>query len=102
MHSLSIPTWMVHVSSVIEWIAAIWFVWRYGEVTQDSSWYWLAYGMLPALISAMCACTWHLFDNAESWNWLVTMQALTTVIGNIGLCIGAWKIWQSAQASSQE
>lgn len=96
MHTLSIPTWIVHVSSVIEWIVAIWFIWRYGEVTKDSSWYWLAYGMLPALISAMCACTWHLFDNAESWEWLVTIQALTTVIGNITLCLGAWKIWQSS------
>ncbi|MFM8309843.1 MAG: DUF2499 domain-containing protein, partial [Microcystis aeruginosa] len=24
MNALSIPTWIVHVSSVVEWIAAIW------------------------------------------------------------------------------
>ncbi|NJN88173.1 MAG: DUF2499 domain-containing protein, partial [Leptolyngbyaceae cyanobacterium SL_7_1] len=27
MHSLSIPTWIIHISSVIEWIAAIWLIW---------------------------------------------------------------------------
>lgn len=100
MHALSIPTWMVHVSSVIEWIAAMWLIWRYGELTGDRYWWGLALAMFPALISAMCACTWHLFDNAESWEWLVTLQALTTVIGNTGLCIGAWKVWKSSTVSN--
>ncbi|MCC3445573.1 MAG: DUF2499 domain-containing protein, partial [Microcoleus sp. PH2017_03_ELD_O_A] len=27
MHALSIPTWIIHVSSVVEWIAAIWLIW---------------------------------------------------------------------------
>ncbi|MGY6530576.1 MAG: DUF2499 domain-containing protein [Cyanobacterium sp.] len=96
MHALSIPTWIVHVSSVIEWIVAIWFIWRYAEVTGEDSWRWLAWGMLPALISAMCACTWHFYDNLPSLEWLVTIQALTTVIGNSTLCLGAWKIWSFA------
>lgn len=96
MHALSIPTWIVHVSSVIEWIAAIWFIWRYAEVTGEDSWRWLAWGMLPALVSAMCACTWHFYDNLPSLEWLVTIQALTTVIGNCTLCLGAWRIWSFA------
>jgi len=33
MNALSIPTWIIHVSSVIEWSAAIALVWKYGEVT---------------------------------------------------------------------
>ena len=66
MHALSIPTWVVHVSSVIEWIAAIWAIWRYSEVSGYGAWRWLSWAMLPALVSAMCACTWHFFDNAEA------------------------------------
>jgi hypothetical protein len=99
MHALSIPTWIVHVSSVIEWIAAIWFIWRYGEVTGDLTWRMLSFAMLPALISAMCACTWHFFDNPKSLEWLVTMQAATTVLGNITLCLAGWWIWQNARLS---
>jgi hypothetical protein len=96
MNVLSIPTWMIHVSSVLEWIGAIWFVWRYGEVTGNLAWRNLAWAMLPVLISAMCACTWHFFDNAESLEWLVTVQAALTVVGNSTLMAAAWWIGRSS------
>ena len=96
MHALSIPTWMVHVSSVIEWIAAIWLIWQYGELTGNKYWWGLSVGMLPALVSAMCACTWHFFDNSPDLEWLVILQASTTVIGNITMCLAAWYIWQAS------
>lgn len=98
MHALSLPTWMIHVSSVIEWIAAIWLIWRYGELKRDRVWYGLSLAMLPALISAMCACTWHFFDNPDSLRWLVMLQASTTVVGNCTLCLAAWWIWRSSTA----
>ncbi|MEO0825993.1 MAG: DUF2499 domain-containing protein, partial [Cyanobacteria bacterium J06642_9] len=72
MHALSIPTWIIHVASVAEWIAAIAFIWQYAVVCDRPAWRWLSFAMLPALISAMCACTWHFFDNAQSLSWLVT------------------------------
>lgn len=100
MHALSIPTWVVHVSSVIEWIAAIWYVAKYGEVIGSGYWYGLSFAMLPALISAMCACTWHFFDNSPSLEWLVTLQALTTVLGNCTLCIAAWLIYRNSKENS--
>ncbi len=100
MNVMSIPTWIVHVSSVIEWIAAIWFIWRYGALSGDRSWWALSWAMLPALISAMCACTWHFFDNLESLSWLVTLQAAMTVVGNCTLCLAAWWIWYVARQSS--
>ncbi|PSB01123.1 DUF2499 domain-containing protein [Merismopedia glauca] len=90
MQALSIPTWIIHVSSVMEWIAAIWLVWIYGEVTSNKSWRALSLGMLPALIGAMCACTWHFFENTLSLEWLVTLQASMTVLGNCTLFLAAW------------
>ena len=97
MEALSIPTWVIHISSVIEWIAAIWLIWSYSEVTGNKSWQALSWGMLPSLISAMCACTWHFFDNMESLNWLVTLQAAMTVVGNCTLCAAGWWIWRSSR-----
>ncbi|MCG9885866.1 MAG: DUF2499 domain-containing protein [Cyanobacteria bacterium] len=99
MHALSVPTWMVHVSSVIEWIAAILLICRYGQLTGNRAWYGFAWAMLPALVSAMCACTWHLFDNPPALDWLVTLQAATTVLGNTTLCIAAWALWKSRAAT---
>jgi len=95
MHVLSIPTWIIHISSVVEWILAIWLIWTYASVIQNLAWRWLSYGMLPALISAMCACTWHFYDNAPQLSWLVTLQATMTLVGNVTLCLAAWWIWRS-------
>lgn len=100
MHALSIPTWIIHVSSVIEWIAAIWLIWTYGEVSGNRTWYALSFAMLPALVSAMCACTWHYFDNPRSLEWLVTLQAAMTVLGNCTLCAAGWWIWRNAQSAN--
>ncbi len=97
MHALSIPTWIIHVSSVLEWIAAIWLIWQYAEVSGNPTWRWLALAMLPALVSAMCACTWHFFDNSPQLEWLVTLQAAMTVVGNSTLCLAAWALWRTRQ-----
>jgi plastocyanin domain-containing protein len=45
----------------------------------------------------MCACTWHFFDNLESLEWIVTLQAAMTVVGNFTLCAAGWWIWRSSQ-----
>ncbi|MEO1149055.1 MAG: DUF2499 domain-containing protein [Cyanobacteria bacterium J06638_22] len=100
MHVLSVPTWIIHISSVVEWILAIWLIWIYSEVSQNRAWRALSFGMLPALVSAMCACTWHFFDNAPDLAWLVTVQAAMTVVGNVTLCFAAWWIWRSPTAET--
>jgi len=99
MHALSLPTWIVHVSSVIEWIAAIVLIWQYAALSQRPAWRGLSFAMLPALTSAMCACTWHFFDNAASLSWLVTLQAAMTVVGNCTVCAAAWWIWRKSQVA---
>jgi hypothetical protein len=95
MHALSIPTWIIHISSVIEWIVAIWLIWTYGEVSRNRAWRALSLAMLPALVSAMCACTWHYFDNPESLEWLVNLQAAMTLVGNFALWAAGWWIWRT-------
>ena len=101
MHALSIPTWIIHVSSVIEWGAAIWFIWIYGEITHNRAWWGFSLAMLPALVSAMCACTWHFFDNPASLEWLVTLQATMTLIGNFTLLAAGWLLWRSSKDTQQ-
>ncbi|KAJ0239554.1 YCF49-like protein [Hirschfeldia incana] len=94
-NALSLPTWAVHVSSVVEWITAMALVWKYGERKGYESWKGLSWGMVPLLGGALCACTWHFFYNAESLEVLVALQGALTVIGNITLCIAAFRINKS-------
>jgi Protein of unknown function (DUF2499) len=100
MHALSFPTWIIHVSSVLEWTIAIWLIWVYAKMTQNYAWRGLAIAMFPALVSAMCACTWHFFDNATSLEWLVTVQAGMTLLGNMTLAIAAYKIWKGSRVTA--
>ncbi|MGK7922009.1 MAG: DUF2499 domain-containing protein [Trichodesmium sp.] len=102
MNALSIPTWIIHVSSVIEWIAAIWFISIYGNMTRNSTWYGLSFAMLPALVSAMCACTWHYFDNDPNLEWLVTLQASMTLLGNFTLLAAAWWIFSDSKKGNTD
>ena len=94
MHALSFHTWVIHISSVLEWMLAIAAVLAWGERRREPEWRWLALAMLPALASALCACTWHVFDNAQGLHWLVTLQAGLTLVGNSILALAAWHLYR--------
>ena len=78
---------MLAMAAVVAW----------GERRQEPEWRWLALAMLPALTSALCACTWHVFDNAPGLHWLVTLQAALTLVGNCTLALAAWNLFRRRQ-----
>ncbi|MCP9880927.1 DUF2499 domain-containing protein [Cyanobium sp. Alchichica 3B3-8F6] len=92
MHALSLPTWWIHVTSVLEWVVAMVAIQRLGVARREEGWRWLSLGMLPALVSAMAACTWHLFDNSPELQGLVVLQAGLTTLGNGTLALAAWNL----------
>jgi hypothetical protein len=97
MHALSLPTWWIHVASVLEWVLAMLAIQRWGLSRGERAWSWLALAMVPALVSAMAACTWHLFDNAAELKGLVVLQAGTTAIGNGAMAVAAWNIYRQSR-----
>lgn len=92
MHALSLGTWWIHITSVLEWLIAIVAVQSYGLRRGEGGWRWLALAMVPAFGSAMAACTWHLFDNSSALKGLVVLQAALTTFGNIALAAAAWNL----------
>ncbi len=101
-NALSLPTWVVHTSSVIEWIVAIQLVLNYARVTGKREYNRLAYGMLPLHASSMCAVTYHFFYNAPALSALVTLQAGLTCFGNVTLLLAAYSIYDSMKDSQEE
>ncbi|GAB4216433.1 MAG: DUF2499 domain-containing protein [Synechococcales cyanobacterium] len=97
MYALSLPTWWIHTASVVEWMVAMALVWQFARVSGHRAWRWLAWAMIPALVSAMCAITWHIFDNDPALAGLVTLQAAMTVVGNTTLALAAYWIWRQEQ-----
>lgn len=99
-NALSFPTWMIHVSSVIEWLAAIGLVSKFAQVTNNQRWRGLALAMVPLHSSGITACVYHLFYNAPNLNFLVLLQASLTLFGNGMLCIAAYRIFQEEKENS--
>ncbi|KEF42797.1 MAG: hypothetical protein ER33_04470 [Cyanobium sp. CACIAM 14] len=102
MHALSLPTWWIHITSVLEWVLAILAVQAFGRRRREGGWRWLSLAMVPALVSAMAACTWHLFDNSPDLRGLVVLQAALTGLGNVALALAAWNLLRLQRLSGEE
>ncbi|CAM9823997.1 unnamed protein product, partial [Laminaria digitata] len=96
-NALSFPTWMVHVSSLIEWLAAMTYVWRFADVSGLKEWKGLTWGMLPLHTSGLIACTYHIFYNSPELISLVAMQAGLTCFGNATMAFATWRVWQAGK-----
>lgn len=99
-NALSFPTWVIHVSSLVEWLVAMGLVWKYAEVSNNPRWKGLTWGMLPLHTSGICACTYHLFYNAPSLNVLVAIQAALTCFGNFTMAVATYRICQSREETA--
>ena len=97
MHELSFGTWLIHISSVIEWIFAIFVIYKISTLKKYNSFFWLSIAMVPNLIGAMCAITWHIYDNQDALYGLVTLQGIFTFIGNSTLALAAIKIFRGKE-----
>jgi len=91
-NALSLPTWIIHISSLLEWLGAMALVWKYAEVTGNERWKGLTWGMLPLHTSGLLAVTYHVLYNAPSVGLLVVFQAALTAIGNGCMAFAAYRI----------
>ena len=98
MHELSFGTWLIHISSVIEWIYAIFIIKKISNYKNFDTFYWFSLAMIPNLIGAMCAITWHIFDNNTALYGLVTLQGIFTFIGNSTLAIATFAIYKRTES----
>ncbi len=97
MHELSFVTWLIHISSVIEWIFAIFVIYKISTFEKFNLFFWLSISMVPNLIGAMCAITWHIYDNQNSLYGLVTLQGIFTFIGNSTLALSTFTIFKKSE-----
>ena len=98
MHELSFVTWLIHISSVFEWIFAIFIINKISSYKKLESYYLLGLAMIPNLIGAMCAITWHIFDNQSALYGLVTLQGIFTFLGNSTLAIATIAIYKRTES----
>lgn len=85
---LSLQTWFIHTSSLLEWLLAMKLIWTKsprmvweGKVTRAHA--PIVYAMVPLHASGVTACVYHLFSNDVPY--LVAVQAGLTTFGNVCL-----------------
>ncbi|KAJ8601066.1 hypothetical protein CTAYLR_004502 [Chrysophaeum taylorii] len=89
-NALSLATWVIHTSSLVEWLVAMGLCWTYARATNVPQYKGLVWGMLPLHTSGIVACTYHLFFNSATW--CVVVQALFTCIGNTTMAYAAYRL----------
>ena len=96
MHELSFATWVIHISSVLEWVVAIFVINKISSYKNYKFFYWLGLAMIPNLIGAMCAITWHIYDNPVELYGLVTLQGIFTTLGNSTLAAASYYLYKNS------
>ena len=96
MKELSFATWVIHISSVLEWIVAIFVINHISSYRNYSYFFWFGLAMIPNLIGAMCAITWHIYDNSMQLYGLVTLQGIFTAIGNSTLAAASFYLYKKS------
>tara|TARA_B100001287_G_scaffold4727_1_gene3608 strand:- start:454 stop:756 length:303 start_codon:yes stop_codon:yes gene_type:complete len=96
LKELSFATWVIHISSVLEWIVAIFVINHISSYRNYSYFFWFGLAMIPNLIGAMCAITWHIYDNPIELYGLVTLQGIFTAIGNSTLAAASFYLYKKS------
>jgi hypothetical protein len=63
MFVLQFCSWIIHVSSLVEFLVAMGFAWRWADIVKNPTWKGLTWGLIPLHTSGITACTYHLFFN---------------------------------------
>jgi hypothetical protein len=92
-NAFSIPTWMVHASSLLEWLIAMKLIFEHADKSGNPAWKGLTWGMAPSHASGLCACTFHLFYNTPALNWMVVLQSFLTLFGNSTMAFAAYRVY---------
>jgi hypothetical protein len=56
LNALSLPTWIVHSSSILEWLIAMTLVWDHAYTSSNPRWKGLTVAMIPAHVSTCELC----------------------------------------------
>jgi hypothetical protein len=89
-NALSLPTWVIHASSLLEWLVSMGLVWRIGIASGNPRWKGMTWAMIPSHSSGVCACVYHIFYNAPQF--VVLAQSALTLLGNTTLAVAAYRV----------
>lgn len=89
-NALTVACWIIHWSSLVEFLVAMGFAWRWADVVGNQRWKGITWGLLPLHSSGITACTYHIFYNNVPL--MVPLQAFLTLFGNTTAAYAAYRL----------
>jgi len=83
-------SWIIHISSLVEFLVAMGFAWRWADVVDNEKWKGVTWGLLPLHSSGITACIYHVFYNGIPL--MVPIQAFLTCIGNTTAAYATYRL----------
>ncbi len=93
---LSIPTWIIHFGSVIEWMSAMTLFYFVGRRLHNVWLQRMPLAMIPYLLSGFCALIYHM--SYDTWNWINEWQSYLTFLGSCCFALWAFLLLRSITA----
>ena len=90
----SIDNTVLFAASIFPYAIFLFYLYKISTYKKYNLFFWLSLAMVPNLIGAMCAITWHIYDNQDSLYGLVTLQGIFTFIGNSTLALASFTIFK--------
>jgi hypothetical protein len=99
---LSPLTWLIHILTVTEWIAAIILLYHYGRLQPSPNLQLFAFGMIPHALGGMSVLLFHFYDDTQMiwlmiarwWTWLGSFSLATITL------LIMWNRWSYRSALS--
>jgi len=89
-NALTVATWIIHWTSLIEFLVAMGFAWRWADISGNQKWKGITWGLLPLHSSGITACAYHILYNGVPL--MLPLQALLTCVGNITAAYAAYRL----------
>ena len=93
----SVDNTFLFAVSIIPYAIFLFYLYKISTYKKYNLFFWLSLAMVPNLIGAMCAITWHIYDNHDALYGLVTLQGIFTFIGNSTLALAAIIIFKGKE-----
>lgn len=90
---LSIPTWIIHISSVLEWGVAMLLFYVVGRKLNNVWLRRMPLAMVPYMLSGVCAIAYHITE--DEWDGFNTAQSYLTLAGSTCFAIWAFLLLRS-------
>ncbi len=84
---LSFPTWIIHISSMLEWAIAFILLYKYGRLINRKDIQKFALLMIPHWIGGMCVIFYHI--SGDTLSILLDFSKLINFFGSIALITGS-------------